>query len=401
MVQALVLELDVLVDLSPLSSARRRGDWRRAALALPEVEAWPASAGDLSPAELIEWAGELGARVGVLTDLPAPLAEPLGERLGLSGTTFLDASAGLQAAPSPEALLAVCGRLATPPGEALFLARGWPAFHAAAQAGAVSVGAGWCGDPVVDRLPDIWAERPEQVIEALEDPASMGPLGEAMLGGAEPRVHPGSLIALPGAGRACGRYLSATDRRLSRHRLSALILAAKERPAAAELLGSVLAAGAAAAEGDVDLVASIPVGTVGGFDRFAAARGAVAAATGAEAADLIEMTTAVEGYTSLDRDRRRMVNEGRFRARRVLDGESVLLLDDVYTSGSQSRACARALGAGGAGEVRVVVAGVSQEPVGRPCPRCGEGVMRRIYGERGPFYGCTNFHCDHAERWDG
>ena len=401
MARAVVFELGALVDLSPLAPARRRGDWGEAAARAGEVEPWPAGAAGLAPLELIEWAEGLGVAAGVLSDLPGGVFAPLRERLLPPGTAVLDASAGKPGPPAPDSLRALCDLLGAEPGEALLVAAAWPAFHAAAQAGVVSIGAGWCAEADAERMPDVWAEDPGAVIEALEDPAAMRPLGEGLAEGGEVRAHAGSLICVPGGGRACGRYLSATDRRLAGHRLSRLILAAKEGGAAAAMLGEVLAAGAAAAGAGTDLVASIPVGSPGGDDRFGAARAAVAEAIGAEARDLIEMTEAVEDYTSLDRDRRRRVNEGRFRVRRELAGESVLLLDDVYTSGSQSRACARALGAAGAGEVRVLVAGVSQEPVGRSCPRCGEGVMRRIYGARGPFYGCTNFHCDHTERWDG
>jgi predicted phosphoribosyltransferase len=96
-----------------------------------------------------------------------------------------------------------------------------------------------------------------------------------------------------------------------------------------------------------------------------------------------------------------MANHGRFRATGSLDGERVVVIDDVITSGSQARACARELLAAGAGEVWTLVAAATQDPLQRACPRCGGGVMRRVYGRIGPFYACTRYGCNYTEPWDG
>ncbi len=399
MVAALVCELEVLLDLEPISAARARADWTAARRLAAGVAARDALAG-LAPVELVQWAAELGSAVGVLSDLPGPLARSLLERFELRPAAALDASAGHQAPPRPDSLAALIGALGAPAAETVALGARPAHLIAATRAGAVAAGAGWVAAAAPDRWPDLALASPAAVLDALGAAASMRPLGEVLADGAQPLVHAGSLIELPAGGRGCGRYYSASDRRLAGHRLGDLVIASKQRPAAMRALARVLAAGAVAAGlGQVDLVASIPGAR--GLDRFGPAREAVAAALGARAADLIEMRRAVEGYTALDRERRRSVNEGRFAVRGELAGERVLLIDDVYTSGAQSRACARALLAAGAGEVRVLVAAVSQEPVQRECPRCGAGVMRRVAGEYAVFYGCTNFHCRHTERWDG
>jgi predicted amidophosphoribosyltransferase len=152
-----------------------------------------------------------------------------------------------------------------------------------------------------------------------------------------------------------------------------------------------------------DLVVSVPGRADADFDRFEVGRAAVAESLGAEdGVDALVMVRECENYTDLDRDQRRMVNHGRFSASRDLNGETVVLLDDVITSGSQARACQRELLGAGAGAVWTLVAAASQEPLQRPCPSCGEGVMRRVFFRGGgTFYGCSRFNCKHTERWDG
>jgi len=59
----------------------------------------------------------------------------------------------------------------------------------------------------------------------------------------------------------------------------------------------------------------------------------------------------------LPAEERRRNLRGAFALRRELEGERVLLLDDVLTTGATARECARVLLAGGAGEVAVAVLG--------------------------------------------
>jgi hypothetical protein len=232
----------------------------------------------------------------------------------------------------------------------------------------------------------------------------MGPIGEVLAEGIEPVLHWGSLTAVNEGVFAAGRYFTSTDRRLAGHKLSRLIVKAKANRGPAARLGEILAE-AAWAPGlpGVDLVVSVPGRADADFDRFEVARAAIAESLDAkDGRGALVMVRECENYIDLDRDQRRMANQGRFSAARGLDGETVLLIDDVITSGSQTRACQRELLSAGAGEVWTLVAGASQDPLQRPCPNCGEGVMRRVFGRSGaPFYACSRFNCKHTERWDG
>ena len=252
--------------------------------------------------------------------------------------------------------------------------------------------------------PDIGLHDPDDVAVALELEAAMGPIGEVLAEGAEPALHQGSVIGVSQGVFATGRYFTTTDRRLSSHKLSGLIVNAKANRGAAARLGEILAK-AALAPGlpSADAVVSVPDRADADFDRFEVARAGIAESLGAKDGDgALVMVRECENYIDLDRDQRRLANHGRFSATRGFDGETVVLIDDVITSGSQTRACQRELLGAGAEAVWTLVAAASQDPLQRPCPGCGQGVMRRVFGRGGgPFYACTSFSCKYTERWDG
>jgi phosphoglycolate phosphatase-like HAD superfamily hydrolase len=403
MAGAIVFELDALLDLSGLAVERRRANWNGVRAKLGEVHPYELPDSSLPLLELPEWARVLGLKTGVLSNLPGPIAQSLVQRFEIDVDWTIDAAAGAAMSPQPEGLLAIADLLETAPDVLLAVGCTSSHFAAAAHAGAVSIGAGWAVD--IDDAwrgsrPDVAVHTPVDAVEAMDDVATMRLLAEVLVGGDEPKLHNGSLIGIGPKDLACGRHFSTTDRRLASHQLTQLILDAKEGVTSAGRLGELIAAGAEAAKlPPIDLVASVPGS--GDFDRFAAARQDTAARLAASAEDLVTMVQPCDNYTELNHDKRRNANHGRFRINRQLDGETVLLIDDVITSGSQSRTCRRELEAAGASEVWVLAAAASQAPVQRGCPRCDRGVMRRWYGRNGPLYVCTHPQCDYTEPWDG
>ncbi len=72
---------------------------------------------------------------------------------------------------------------------------------------------------------------------------------------------------------------------------------------------------------------------------------------------LLERTRPTPAQQGLSATQRRRNLRGSFAMRSGLDGESVLLVDDVMTTGATARECSRVLMAGGAGRVAVAVLG--------------------------------------------
>jgi predicted amidophosphoribosyltransferase len=406
MVGAVVFDLDALVDISPLSEERRRARWKQMGSRLDEVKPYPAADGSIAPTELTRVAHEEGARVGVLSDLPGPIARGLAERFGVSCNKLIDASDGYTAGPDPQALEAMGERLGVEAADSIVVGSSKRIFGAAANAGARSAGVSWAGSGLEGwggLQPDIRLQAPEDLAGALERGAAMGPVAETMAEGVEPSLHWGSVIEINEGVFAAGRYFTATDRRLARHKLSGMIVRAKANRGPAARLGEILAASARAPGlPSAEVVVSVPGRADADFDRFEVARAGVAESLGAkDGAGALVMVRECENYIDLDRDQRRTVNHGRFSATQGFDGETVLLIDDVITSGSQTRACQRELLSAGAGAVWTLVAAASQDPLQRRCPSCDQGVMRRVFGRSGAFYACSRFNCKHTERWDG
>lgn len=85
------------------------------------------------------------------------------------------------------------------------------------------------------------------------------------------------------------------------------------------------------------------------------ARGLAAAWRSPVAANLLEQTRPTHTQKGLDARRRQDNLRGIFAVKRQLDGERLLLVDDVMTTGATARACSAVLTRAGAGEVRVAV----------------------------------------------
>lgn len=92
-----------------------------------------------------------------------------------------------------------------------------------------------------------------------------------------------------------------------------------------------------------------------GFNQAMLMAQSLAARTGLPLdADVLARKRATASLRGLSRKQRADVVRGVFRTTRRLDGETVWLVDDVYTSGATANACAAALKRAGAGQVIVL-----------------------------------------------
>jgi predicted amidophosphoribosyltransferase len=168
-------------------------------------------------------------------------------------------------------------------------------------------------------------------------------------------VPPGESVPALNGVRAAGTYEGVIRDMVLRLKSSA-------RPVASPLCSLM----AAAAGNDPDYLAADLVCFVPSERAKVAARGynpaevladGLAALTGRPVCHLLEKTRSTKDQDSVRGGRRWRNVDGAFRLRRGgAYGARVLLVDDVLTTGATAHNCARALRAGGAGSVHVLVA---------------------------------------------
>lgn len=396
-IDAVVFDLDeTLLDTSPLRDARQAREWSDVMRRLEEVEPY-----EVGSAVAIEDIPALlranGVKVGVLTASPRHYAEALLERFDIEYDALVTGSDGHPSKPDPAGLRAIAAELGVAPEHCAHIGDTDTDTAAAVKAGALAVGVCWS-----TRAPEAWRRWWPEI--SISDPALLLTLGngerlrlaaEATLLGDAIDWHWGTVAAVEEGVFALGRYFPTNDTRNAETELSPLILAAKNDPAKAAEVARLFALAADNPEWThyFDRVCSVPAKPGADYDRFAAVRADLAPRLHAEdGGDNLEMLFDVDDYKHLDHDARRAANVDRFAADDV-DGETVLLIDDVVTSGGQAEACRDALIAAGAEEVVVLGLGLTQNAMPETCPQCGIGILKifRRHSDGHPFVGCGNW----------
>ena len=378
MIRAAIFDLDdTLLNSRALFEARENRQWDAVMAGLDSVV--PFEVADDQPAitSLPKAARERGLAVGVVTHSPEHYAGALLRRHKIKVDEMVTGSDRLPPKPDPTGLITVARALQIAPAECVYIGDSVGDFGAAAAAGMASIGVSW--DKRIPESwrhgwPDIAVDRPARLLEALEGDPGLSPIGEVVAAGEEPVPHWGSLVQLGANTLALGRYFPWTDRRYPEHPLSRLVIDAKDEETHQENLARIFGAMEILRfTNPPALIASVPPDPEDDGDRFTVARAAVAEVfEAADGGDLLRMKYGVDDYKQTPRDQRAAKTCERFDATRALDGERVILIDDVINSGAQAGACRNALAAAGAGGVTILTAGVSQDSLPEPCPRCGE-----------------------------
>jgi HAD superfamily hydrolase (TIGR01549 family) len=396
-IRAVVFDLDeTLLDTSMLRASRVPGRRDRLARRMDEVQLYHDGLSLLQAADLPGHVKTLGLPVGVLTHSPRWYAERLLDAFDIHFDALITGSDAYPMKPDPTSLRAIATELGVPVEECMMVGDDAADVGAAQNAGALSVGVAW-----MRRAPEAWRRcwpdvavaRPDRVIDVIENADPRRTFAEATLAGNKPLWHWGSLLRLGGGIYGTGRYFSTTDKRHPTSALSRLIIEGKENPDAGERL-ALLIGGVADTNWkgtQVDLITSVPPAPGGEYDRFESIRAALAEKTGVrENGEVLSQLHGDDDYkhhgpkTRLERARKRFGSVH-------LDGEHVLLLDDVITSGGQTQDCRRAMLANGARKVTVLAFAVTQDRLPRECPECG-GLLRLVTSGYKPFIGCSNFN---------
>ena len=401
-IRAAIFDLDdTLLDSRALFEARERREWNVVMAGLDSVVPFEVAEGQPAITSLPKAARERDLAVGIVTHSPEHYADALLRRHKIKVDEMVTGSDRLPAKPDPTGLITVARALQIDPAECVYVGDSVGDFGAAAAAGMTSIGVSWnkrIPESWRHGWPDIAVDRPTRLIEALEEVPGLSPIGEAVAAGEEPVPHWGSLLQLGASTLALGRYFQWGDRRYPEHALSRLIIDAKEDERRQEDLSRAFAALEILRFTNLPaLIASVPPAPEDPGDRFTTTRAAVANVFGAaDRGGLLHMNYAVEDYKQTPRSQRAAMVRDRFEVTENLDGERVILIDDVLTSGSQARACREALTTAGAGGVTILTAGVTQNPLPESCPACGEEYGGQVKVKRNSqtgeqFRGCSRF----------
>jgi HAD superfamily hydrolase (TIGR01549 family) len=395
---AIIFDLDeTLLDTSMLRKDQKPGRWRQLAVRLDEVQTYTDGGSRIQATELPARVREMGFQIGVLTHSPRWYAQRLLSAFGIRYDALITGSDGYAPKPDPSSLRAIADELGVPVQDCIMVGDDAADVGAAQNAGALSIGVAWSRRAPKSwrrHWPDVAVACPDCFIDVLNQGGPRFPFAEAILAGDPPLWHWGSLLRLGNGIYGAGHYYTVSDSRHPGDALSRLIIKAKDDPEAARHVGDLLVGlidmpwkGVA-----VDLITSVPPEPDQAYDRFALVRAAVAAASGmVDRGDILRQRFGDKDYRrQRAEDRTGRVHE-RF-ASAALNGERILLIDDVITSGGQAEECRRQMLARGARQVVILALGVTQDTLPRACPACG-GFLRLVTsGPHGDFIGCSNYY---------
>lgn len=402
MIRAAIFDLDdTLLDTGALLRAREAREWDVVLGGLDSVVEFAVEEDQPAVVSLPKEASSRGLAVGLFTHSPLTYTEGLLRRFGIRVDEMVTGSDRLPPKPDPTGLIAVSRALGIDPEDCVYIGDNVGDFGAAASAGMLSIGVSWdSSTPESWRhgWPNFAVNRPSRLLNVLDGKTALAPMGEVLADGTNPQVHWGSILRLGANTYGLGRYFpKSKDRRYPAHSLSHLILGSKDKPEERERLGAIFAAmSQIPVQNAPEIIASVPPSPEG-EDRFEAARGFLAEAFDAEdRGPLLKQLYGVDDYKSTSRDARGAKVKDRFEATDALDGERLLLIDDVINTGSQAEACRLALLAAGAKSVAILSASVNQDALPRPCPNCGDefgGIVRtKTNSHTGEeFLGCSRF----------
>jgi HAD superfamily hydrolase (TIGR01549 family) len=404
-IRAIVFDLDeTLLDTSMLRADRALGRRDRLARRLDDAQPYQDARSSLQAADLPTHAKSHGFAVGILTHSPHWYAERLLDAFDIPCDALITGSDAFPRKPDPTSLRVIADELGVAVEECMMVGDDAADVGAAQNAGALSVGVAWSRKAPEEWRrcwPDVAVARPDRVIDAIENAGRRYAFAEATLAGEEPLWHWGSLVRLGGGVYCAGRYFMTTDRRHPDSALSRLIIEHKEDSDAGERIAEMISGLAETAwKGtDVDLITSVPPSPGEDYDRFESIRIALAKATGVrQSGEVLTQLRGDDDYKHHGPEERIERARDRFGSA-ALQGERVLLLDDVITSGGQTDDCRRAMLTTGAEKVTVLAFAVTQDRLHRECPECG-GLLRLVTSGYKPFIGCSNYGllgCTHKE----
>lgn len=358
-----IFDLDgTLLDTSELDGPRSSRSWNDVASRLHEVVSFPAW-GLRAPHQLPAELHDAGKQVAVVTRAPERYARAVLEQFGIAPDHFVAAS-GSNKIAAFQRVIAAAG--CAGPVDTIVFGDDHTDFEAAYALQLWSF-----GNPFVNpsmryqAMPDICWWDAETLLACEAWRPGLTYLGEAV-DGHEPVWHRGSLLPIGDNAWALGRYFSTRyvgaghgrPPRHNDHPLSQAVLEQKGTSTRVRRIAEAFDAAVArmAEVTEIDVVASVPP-RPGKVDRFRRYVEAVCELTDADAVGVRELKPPPTHYKQLTESERRALREGRFELADDVAGATVLLLDDVFNTGSTLDAlCDAAWDAGASRVLRLAFA---------------------------------------------
>ena len=409
MATAFLFDLDMtLVDSSAVAQLRSLQMWAQVAKNMNLVRPFKVAEG-LSAHELPGKWKIRGVPVGIVTNSPRHYAEPILKAFQIEYDQLVSYGDTKQHKPDPEPLLEALKRLGVKPSrEVYYVGDDSVDVEAAYHAGVSSVGVGWGISSLFgmsSTAPDILVSEPSELARKI-DLDQLGYIGERIAADEKYMPHWGSVLHCDDSGNevyALGRYMTASDPRHAHHQLSRAILSLKNDDETAEVLGVALGSAIAEAEIEGRYIVPVPPKPSQQRHRFKLLldeakqylpKGRSVSIDG------LKCVKEVEGYKSMGPWERAEAIKGAFETGYKWNGNSVLLIDDVYTTGETIAECVRVLKENGAGDVRTLVLGKDQRTFERRmCGNCGRSMRIRKSRKGELFWGCSGYphYCQNTE----
>lgn len=358
--ELVIFDLDgTLVDSSTLDQPRRRaqagepGAWDTVRARLDEVDelsAWGQIAAHEMPGRLGEH-----CHVALVSRAPRWYVSAIQRRFAIHADHVIAPSGTGKA----QAFRGCLEHFDADPNQTWVFGDDSSDWKAADEVGAWHLGNPWTWDWNPNAAPDVAWFDPETVL-AEERWQRLRYLGEQD-DVTEATWHRGSLLPLGEDAWALGRYFKAWHPRhgdeLSRAVLRGKTEQALQSPISDAFERFLLELKESVA---VDLVGSVPP-REGQIDRFALYRAMGCGLLGAVPCEsIVEIQPVPTHYKTLNRDEKRALRAGRYQCQDTLSGATVLILDDVTTTGSTLGAMADALRGAGAQRVLRLAWAVTQ-----------------------------------------